>query len=165
MRIYYLELVAYNVGLRKWRRRRRISRLSATFQCRVMSEDIFSSPIFFLQLFLAVALDRRLAWLRVLPLNYLSSPCTLTNHILATRAFWCMSTTQSVCCRTGDPRQIAVSDLSRVILWLVVPRFEHSTLWECVEQLNHSAIAAFKKMTYQIMWVYIVRRKNLVTYL
>jgi hypothetical protein len=33
--------------------------LSATFQCGVQSEDRFISPIFFLQLLIAVALDRR----------------------------------------------------------------------------------------------------------
>jgi len=30
--------------------------------------------------------------------------------------------------RPDDPRQTAVSDLSKVILCLVEPRFEHSTL-------------------------------------
>jgi hypothetical protein len=53
-----------------------------------------------------------------------------------------MLTTQSECYQMGDPRQTAVSDLSRVILCLVVLRFEHSTLWVYVEQLNHSAISA-----------------------
>jgi hypothetical protein len=33
--------------------------LSATFQCGVQSEDRFISPRFFLQLLIAVALDRR----------------------------------------------------------------------------------------------------------
>ncbi len=77
------------IDLRR-RRRRRIPCLSATLQYRVLSEDRFNSPIFSLQLLLAVALDRRPAWLRVLPLNYLSYPDTLTNHILVT---WtcCMS--------------------------------------------------------------------------
>jgi hypothetical protein len=42
----------------------------------------------------------------------------------------------------GDPRQTAVSDLSKVIPWLVVPRFEHGTLWTRVKQRNHSAMAA-----------------------
>ena len=42
----------------------------------------------------------------------------------------------------GDPREIAVSDLSRVILCLIASRFEHRTLWVYIEQLNHSAIAA-----------------------
>ena len=36
-----------------------IPRLSATFQYRVMSEDIFISPIFSLQLLLVAALVRR----------------------------------------------------------------------------------------------------------
>jgi len=35
--------------------------LSATFQYRLMSEDIFISPIFFLQPLLVAAPDRRLA--------------------------------------------------------------------------------------------------------
>ncbi len=42
----------------------------------------------------------------------------------------------------GDPRQTAVGDLSKVIPWLVVPRFEHGTLWTRVKQRNHSAMAA-----------------------
>jgi hypothetical protein len=32
-------------------------------------------------------------------------------------------------------------DLSRVIPCLVMPKFEHSTLIVCVEQLHHSAMA------------------------
>ncbi len=51
-----------------------------------------------------------------------------------------------MCCRTGDPRQTVVSDLFRVILCLVVPRFEHSTYWVCAEQVNHWAIAAFHRV-------------------
>jgi hypothetical protein len=43
----------------KRKKEERIPRLSATLQYRVLSEDRFSSPIFSLQLLLAVALDRR----------------------------------------------------------------------------------------------------------
>jgi hypothetical protein len=42
----------------------------------------------------------------------------------------------------GDLRQTAVSDLSKVIPWLVVPRLDHGTLWTRVKQRNHPAIAA-----------------------
>ncbi len=42
----------------------------------------------------------------------------------------------------GDPRQTAVSDLSKVILCPVAPRFEHSTLIVRAKQHNYSAIAA-----------------------
>ena len=42
----------------------------------------------------------------------------------------------------GGPRQTAVSDWARAILCLVVLRFERSTLWVYVEQLNHPAISA-----------------------
>jgi hypothetical protein len=52
-----------------------------------------------------------------------------------------------VCYRTGDLRQRAVSNLFKVILCLVAPRFVHSTLWVCVGQLNHSAIAANRNET------------------
>jgi hypothetical protein len=41
-----------------------------------------------------------------------------------------------------DPRQTAISDLSQVILCLVVPMFEHTTLIVHAKQHNHSAIAA-----------------------
>jgi hypothetical protein len=53
-----------------------------------------------------------------------------------------MSTTSSVYYRSGLSRQADVSDLSRVILCLVVLRLEHSFLWVCVEQLHQSAISA-----------------------
>jgi hypothetical protein len=49
------------------RKKERIPCLSATLRCGVLSEDSFISPIFSLQLLLVVALDRRPAWLRVLP--------------------------------------------------------------------------------------------------
>jgi hypothetical protein len=41
-----------------------------------------------------------------------------------------------------DPRQTAVSDLSKVILYLVLPTFAHIILVVHVKQYNHSAIAA-----------------------
>jgi hypothetical protein len=44
--------------------------------------------------------------------------------------------------RPGDPRQTTVSDLSKVTLCLVVPRFKHNTLVVHARQHNHSAIAA-----------------------
>jgi hypothetical protein len=56
---------------------------------KMLSGDSFESPIFSLQLSLAVALDRRPAWLRVLPLNHLSFSNTLTNHILVIRTGVC----------------------------------------------------------------------------
>jgi len=43
--------------------------------------------------------------------------------------------------RPGDPRQTAVSDLSKVILCLVAPRFEHNALIVRAKLHNHSAIA------------------------
>ena len=45
---------------------------------------------------------------------------------------------------------LAVSDLSRVIPWLVVLRFEHSTLWIRAEQRNHSAMAAIRSELYRL---------------
>jgi hypothetical protein len=97
---------------------------------RVLSGDSFESPIFFLHLLLAVALDRRPAGRRVSPLNHLRSPCTLTNH-----KGRCMSHIISI-------HRPAVRDLSKVILCLVAPKFEHSTLVVHAKQHNHSAIAA-----------------------
>ena len=44
---------------------------------------------------------------------------------------------------------LAVSDLSRVISWLMLLRFEHSTLWICVEQRIHSAMAATLQFTFE----------------
>ncbi len=44
--------------------------------------------------------------------------------------------------RPGDPRQTAVSDLSKGIPCLVAPTFEHSTLIVRAKQHNHSEIAA-----------------------
>ncbi len=83
----------------------RIPHLSATLQYSVLPGDSFESPVFFLELLLAVALDRRPASLRVTPLNHLSSPYTLTNH-----KGRCMSHVISM----HRPRQTAVSDLSEI---------------------------------------------------
>jgi hypothetical protein len=40
----------------------------------------------------------------------------------------------------GDPRQTAVSDWPKIILYLVAPWFEYSSLVVRTEQHNHSAI-------------------------
>ncbi len=53
----------------------RIHRISATLRYRLLSGDSFESLIFFLQLLLAVVLDRRPACRRVPPLNHLTYPC------------------------------------------------------------------------------------------
>jgi hypothetical protein len=45
--------------------------------------------------------------------------------------------------RPGDPRQTVVSNVSKVILCLLAPRFEHSTLLVRAKQHNRSAIAAY----------------------
>jgi hypothetical protein len=47
--------------------------------------------------------------------------------------------------RPGDPRQTGVCDLSRLILCLVVSKFEHSTLVVRAKQHNHSTIAVLIK--------------------
>jgi hypothetical protein len=47
--------------------------------------------------------------------------------------------------RPGDPRQTVVSGLSKVILCLLVPRFEHSTLVVRAKQHNHSAIVSLTR--------------------
>jgi len=44
--------------------------------------------------------------------------------------------------RLGDPSQTAVSDLSKVILCLMVPTFEHTTFAVRDKQHNQSTIAA-----------------------
>jgi hypothetical protein len=44
--------------------------------------------------------------------------------------------------RPGDPKQTAISDLSKGILSLVAQRFENSTLLVRAGKHNHSAIAA-----------------------
>ncbi len=51
--------------------------------------------------------------------------------------------------RPGDPRQIAVSDLSKAIPCLVALKFEHSTLGVRAKQHNHSAIATIKLEKYK----------------
>jgi hypothetical protein len=81
----------------------RIPHLSVTLQYSVLPGDSFETPICFLELLLAVALDRRPA-----SLNHLSSPCTLTNH-----RGRCMSHVISMH-RPGDP------NLSEVIPYLDV---------------------------------------------
>ena len=40
---------------------------------------------------------------------------------------------------------LPVSDLSKVIPWMMIPRFEHSLLRIRDEQRNHSTMAAIKK--------------------
>ena len=40
---------------------------------------------------------------------------------------------------------LAVSDLSKVIPWMMILRFEHSILRIRVEQRNHSTTAAFRR--------------------
>ncbi len=94
---------------------------SCTLRYRVLSEDSVESPIFSLQLLIAVALGRKPAGYKVPLLNQLSFPYTLTNH---------------------KARQTAVSDFSKVILYLVAPRFEHCTSILRAKQHNPSAIAA-----------------------
>jgi hypothetical protein len=116
--------------------RKRIPHISAPLQYRVLSRDSFESLIFSIQLLLAVALDKRPAWRRVPPFNHLNSTYTLTNHKGP-----CMSPVISMPC-PGDPRQTAVSDLSKVILYLLASRFEHSSLVVCARQHNQSTIAA-----------------------
>jgi hypothetical protein len=69
------------------------------------------------------------------PLNHFSFPYTLISH----RGRY-MSHVISMH-RPSDPRETAVSDLSKVILFLVGPRLEHSTLVVRVKQHKHTAIA------------------------
>jgi hypothetical protein len=128
---------------RMWKKEERIPRLSAILRYRVLSGGSFESPIFVLQLLLVVALERRPAWRRVPPLNHFSSLYTLTSH-----KGRCMSHVISMH-RPGDPRQTAVSNLSKVIVFLVASRFQHSTLVVCAKQHNHSAIAAHENVTAQ----------------
>ncbi len=82
----------------------------AFFTYRELFGDSFFSPIFFLQLSLTVALDRRPARQRVPPLNHLSSTYTLTNH---KDAYISHAISMH---RPGNPRKTAVSDLTKVIL-------------------------------------------------
>jgi hypothetical protein len=62
-----------------------------------------------------------------------------------------------------DPRQTAFRDLSNVILYLLTPRFEHSTLVVRAKQLNHSARAAMKELKILIEKL-IIQGKNNVKY-
>jgi hypothetical protein len=58
--IFILKNVLFScIKVKGRKKEERILRLSAILQYRVLSEDRFSSPIFSLQLLLAVALDRR----------------------------------------------------------------------------------------------------------
>jgi hypothetical protein len=125
--------------MRRERRKERIPRLPTTLRYRVLSRDSFESPIVFRQLLLVVALDRKPARRTVLPLNHLTFPYTLTNQ-----KNQCMSHVISMH-RPDDPRETAVSDSSKVILCLVVRRFEHSTLVVHAKQHYCSAIAAHEK--------------------
>jgi hypothetical protein len=134
--------------MRRERRKERIPRLSATLRYTVLSEDSFVSLIFFRQLLLVVALERKPAWRRIPLFNLLTFSYTPTNH-----SNQCMSHVISMH-RPDDPRQTAVSDLSKVILCLVPRRFEHSTLVVHAKQYHYSAIAAHDKRS-------IVRHSNL----
>ncbi len=55
-------------------------------------KTVSTGSIFFLQPLLAIALKRGPTRLRVVPLNHVSSPYILTEHILVTTTFLCMST-------------------------------------------------------------------------
>ncbi|CAF1224030.1 unnamed protein product [Didymodactylos carnosus] len=67
--------------------------------------------------------------------------------------------------RTDDPRQAAVNDLPRVILCLVAPRLEHSTLGVRAEQLNHSVTAApIKQSRDKDIWL-VVKYANIQTHI
>jgi hypothetical protein len=79
-----------------------------TLRYRVLFGDSFETIIFFLQLLLAVALNRRPAWRRVPPLNHFSSPYTLT-HYITSRKVRCMSHVISMP-RPRDPKQTVVSE-------------------------------------------------------
>jgi hypothetical protein len=54
--------------------------------------------------------------------------------------------------RPSDPRETAISDLSKVTLCLVASRFEHRTLVVRAKQHNHSIIAACCVRVW--VWVY-----------
>jgi hypothetical protein len=85
------------------------------FRYKVLSGDSFESPIFFLQLLLAVAPDTRAG--------------VYHTYVISMH-------------RPGDLCQTAISGLSKVILCLVAPRLEHSTLIVAAKQHNQSAVAA-----------------------
>jgi hypothetical protein len=127
------------------RKRERIPCLLATLRYKVLSRDSLESPIVFLQLLLAVTLKRRPACRRA---EFLFS-ITWAPHPywLATRTGGCISHVISMHC-LSDPKQTVISDLSKVILYLVAPRFEHSTLVVRAKQHKHSAIATKKSKYY-----------------
>ncbi len=54
--------------------------------------------------------------------------------------------------RLGDPRQTAINELSKVILSLMVPRFEYSTLVVRAKQHNRSPIAPRYINTYVLIY-------------
>jgi hypothetical protein len=85
-------------------------------------------------------------WREVPSLNHLRCPYTLTNHNGR-----CMSHVISIH-HPGDPRPTAVSDLSKITLCLVTPKFEQSTLVVRGKQYNHSAIVAFAKTGLVVLW-------------
>ncbi len=107
------------------------------FWYRVLSTDSLESPIFFLQLLLAVAPDRMSAWHRFPLLNHLSSPYTLTNH-----KGRCMSHVLSMH-RPGDSRQTAVSDFSKFILCLLAKRDRFKELFTNHTQDPHPQDMSF----------------------
>ena len=57
---------------------------------------------------------------------------------------------------------LAMSDLSKVIPWMMIPSFDHSILWICFEQRNYSTIAAYLNDYYPFQnrrWV----KKSVIT--
>jgi hypothetical protein len=56
----------------------------------------------------------------------------------------------------GDPRQTAVSNLSKFILCLVALRFEHSNLVVHAKQHKYSAIAALMYETMNSLDIYVL---------
>jgi hypothetical protein len=84
------------------------------FRYKVLSGDSFESPIFFLQLLLAVAPDTRAG--------------VYHTYVISMH-------------RPGDLCQKAISALSKAILCLVVPRLEHCTLIIGAKQHNQSTVA------------------------
>jgi hypothetical protein len=103
---------------------------------------LFGSTIFFLQLLLAVAVGRRPAWCRVLPLNHLKAPHT--NH----KGRWISQRSQYASYGWSENKQPLVT----------CPRFEHSAFAVRAEQLNHSDIATLTR----VLWTQSRIPKNLV---
>ncbi len=128
-------------------------KLSTFLAFDVFTFDVFTFDIIRGILLLPVAMDRRPAWREVPPLNYLSPPYTVTSH-----KGRCISHI-IIMHRPADPRQTVVSDLSNVILWLVAPRFEHSTLLVRAKQYKHSAIAADLHVKEKNMLISTVKRR------